>query len=288
MTGAIECLMTQHPDKFNIKVDTSCNAIFENNPHVNQRLTHIDQTVKMQYPLIHKADHQPCHFLQGFVNHLSSELKIKIQCDVKRPYVYLSEQEKRWINQVQEETGYTGKFWLINSGYKNDYTIKKWHQDYWQQVVDGLIGEVQFVQVGSTEHNHKPLDRVINLLGKTSHRQLIRLAYHAQGCITPESYLHHLFAAYSKPCITLASGFLPVNWVRYHTGVVLTNQPFMSCCPDGKGCWKSRVVALGDGNSKDNSLCKLPIVDNGEAVSQCMYDIKPKEVIAAVKQYIKA
>lgn len=272
--------MAQHKGKFNISLETSCPAIFENNPHV-KKLDRYDREFFAQYPLINSADHRPAHFMQGFCDNIGDQLGVKIVCDRKRPYLYLSEEEKGWMNQVEQETGYRGKFWLINSGYKNDYTIKKWRHDHWQQVVNTLLGKVQFVQVGADIHNHPPLKNVINLVGKTDLRQLIRLGYHAQGAITPESFLHHLMAAYSKPCVTLASGFLPVNWVRYHTGTVLSHAEKMPCCVEGKGCWKAKVVKLAD---KDDSLCLLPVLGE-DAVAKCMAMISPDEVVNAVLAY---
>lgn len=282
MTAAVECLHRQHPGRYATAVEVSCPAIFENNPHV-ETFTDPDKVVTLSYDLIHQADHRPCHFLQGYVNDLGRQLGVNLECSVKRPSLYLSDEEKSWTNQV-EETGFEGKFWLVNAGHKNDYTIKKWTKSAWQEVVDRLAGKVQFVQVGSSEHNHEPLKGVIDLVGKTDHRQFLRLAWHAQGALTPESYLHHVMAAYEKPCVTLASGFLPTNWIRYHTGTVLSHAEKMSCCEGGKSCWKARVVKLNDGDGKNNSLCILPVLGD-DPTARCMSMITPAQVVDAVLAY---
>ncbi len=280
LTAALECLHAQHPGKFVTGVESSCPAIFENNPHV-QKFDRYDRELFAQYPLIHQADHRPAHFMQGFTEHLGRELGVGITCDRKKPCLYLTEEEKGWMSQVEEVEGYRGKFWLINAGHKNDYTIKKWRRDCWQEVVNRLLGRVQFVQVGADIHNHPPLKNVINLVGKTDLRQLIRLGWHAQGALTPESFLHHLMAAYSKPCVTLASGFLPLNWVRYHTGTVLTHAEKMPCCVEGKGCWRAKVVRM---DARDDSLCLLPVLGE-DPVAKCMQMITPDEVVNAVLAY---
>jgi ADP-heptose:LPS heptosyltransferase len=285
-TAALESLHRQYPGQYLTDVDTTCNAIFENNPHVTKldRLDGEVRRVEMSYPLINKSDHQPCHFLQGFTEWLGNQLSVKLECSVKRPYLYLSDEEKSWVNQVEQETGYKGHVWLINAGYKSDYTIKKWRFDYWQQVVDRLHGRITFVQVGESHHSHKPLRNVINFIGKTDARQFIRLCHHAAGAITPESYLHHLMAAFEKPCVTLCSGFLPVSWIKYHTGTVLSHQEKVPCCQGGKSCWKARVVKLGDGDGKDGNLCSLPVLGDDET-ARCMAMITPEQVVDAVMGY---
>ena len=281
MSAAVESLHRLHPGKYQTDVQVTVPEIFDHNPHVT-KLNRTDcRTVHMEYPLIHKADHQPCHFMQGFCDSLGAALGISLPCVVKRPYLYLSNEEKSWVNQVEQHHGYGGKFWLLNAGYKSDYTIKKWTLENWQAVVDKLRGRVQFVQVGAKEHNHPALRDVIDLRGQTDHRQLIRLCHHAQGAITPESYLHHLMAAFSKPCVTLASGFLPASWVEYKTSTILTHQYQMACCRGGVGCWKGRVVKLGDGDKKESNLCSLPVLGE-DPVAKCMQMITVDEVVNAV------
>lgn len=282
MTAALECLHRQHPGRYLTAVDTSCNAIFDNNPHVTT-FDRPDRVLRVGYDLINQADHKPCHFLQGFTEDIGNQLGIRLECNVKKPFLYLSDEERSWTNQV-EETGYKGKFWLINAGYKNDYTVKKWQHASYQAVVDALKGKVQFVQVGSREHNHKPLKGAIDLLGKTDPRQFIRLAYHAQGAITPESYLHHVCAAFEKPCVTLASGFLPRTWIQYHTGTVLSHQEKMNCCVEGRSCWKARVVPVKDNDPKDGNLCSLPVLGD-DPTARCMTMITPEQVVDAVLSY---
>jgi ADP-heptose:LPS heptosyltransferase len=285
-TAALESLHRQYPGQYLTDVDTTCNAIFENNPHVTKldRLDGEVRRVEMSYPLINKSDHQPCHFLQGFTEWLGNQLSVKLECSVKRPYLYLSDEEKSWVNQVEQETGYKGHFWLINAGTKADYTVKGWGHFNYQAAVDALYPNVVFVQVGESHHNHKTLRNVIDFIGKTDARQLIRLAYHAQGALTGESFLHHLFAAFQKPCVTLCSGFLPPSWVWYPTAQIITRFGCLPCCQD-RGCWKARVVKQGDGDSKDNSICALPMLSYPEPIPKCMAMIRVDEVVRAIQSY---
>lgn len=154
------------------------------------------------------------------------------------------------------------------------------------EVIDKLKGKIQFVQVGREEHVHKCLKGVIDLRGKTDTRQLIRLCYHASGGLGGESFLHHIFAALQKPFVCLASGFLPKSWFSYPTTTILSRANTLPCYDKNKGCcWKSRTVKLNDGDSKDNSLCELPIFDGGNATPKCLALVSPDEVARAIIQF---
>lgn len=273
MSGAIECLHAQYPGRYITDIETSCNAIYENNPHIT-KLDGRGERLKMEYNLIHQSNQRPVHFIQGYVEHLGAKLGIGLQTTVNRPFLYLSDQEKGWTNQVEETTGYKGKYWLINSGYKDDFPVKHW--PYYQAVVDGLKGEIQFVQVGeaSPTHHHEPLDGVINLVGKTSSRQLIRLAYNSAGGIGGESFLHHIYAALQKPFVCLASGMTGRTWQQYQTEAYLSMQGRLPCCHSG-GCWKKYV------NGPSGSACTFP---DGQ-YPKCMTMIPATDAIAAIRSF---
>ena len=118
--------------------------------------------------------------------------------------------------------------------------------------------------MGEAGHHHPPLRNVLDLRGQTDLRQLVRLVYHAQGVLCPVTLLMHLAAAVetppgmpkNRPCVVIAGGREPAQWEAYpHHQYIHTNGALM-CCDHG-GCWKSRVVPLGDGDEKDEprNLC---------------------------------
>lgn len=278
MTGAIESLHKKYPGLYATACDTSCNAIFENNPRVSKELEN-PRVIKMEYPLIHQSNQRPVHFLQGFTDFLASELKIDLPLLVNRPFLYLSDDEKNWTNQIQSEHEYNGKFWLVNAGTKSDYPVKGWGHFNYQQVIDALYGRIVFVQVGESHHQHKPLRGTINMIGKTDPRQLIRLAHHASGAITGVSFLHHIMAAFSKPCVTIASGMEPKAWELYHTGIYLSSHGMLPCCQRG-ACWKSKVTGTDKGK-----VCELPVYGEEETIPKCMAMINPLTVVRAIEDY---
>jgi len=285
MSGAIQCLHEQYPNKYLVGVDTSCDAIFENNPNV----VPMDKSacgvtsIEMQYPLIHQSNNRPVHFLQGYSDFLAQSLGHPLVCTVRHPFISLSENEKAWIPQVHEITRAPIKYWVINAGIKQDFTAKDWGHANYQAVVDMLHGRIQFVQVGAIEHDHKPLKNVINLIGKTDARQLIRLCFNAEGGLGPVTFNMHIFAAFEKPYVCLLGGREPLPWEYYPTQTILSSIGTLPCCRYG-GCWKSRTVPLGDGSQQDASLCERPIFGE-QVLPKCMAMIRPEDVVRAIEQF---
>jgi hypothetical protein len=126
------------------------------------------------------------------------------------------------------------------------------------------------------------LKNVINFVGKTDARQLVRLAWHAQGGLGPITFLQHLCAAFEKPYVALVGGREPVGWVQYPLQTTLHTLGKLPCCR-AKACWRSRVVVLGDGAEQDRSLCELPVLGMARPVGKCMAVIRPDEVGRAIE-----
>lgn len=284
MTAAVHSLHRAHPGAFITAVDTTCPALWEFNPDV----VSIEKAREMQaeevqchYPLVNSSNQLPVHVLQGYTDFLADNLKVKVPLATNRPMVYLAAEERVWMNQVEEQTGYKGKFWLVCAGRKADYTSKFWGTENYQRLVDLLRGRVQFVQVGSAEHHHPPLRNVIHMVGKTDMRQLVRLAWHAQGGVGGVTFLQHLMAALEKPYVCIMGGREPVFWNSYPKQHLLHTIGALPCCRDG-GCWKSRVVKLNDGSEQDNSLCENA-VPGEEPLPKCQVLVRPEEVAEKIR-----
>ena len=292
LTAAVRDLHRCCSGQFLTDVRTSCPALWQHNPHITP-LDEDDQDVEViacGYPLIHQSNTVPKHFLFGFIDFLSEHLKVRIQPTEFRGDVYISETEKAWFSRVEETASNNPPFWLISAGGKMDYTIKWWDHVRFQEVVDYFQGRIEFVQIGEAGHHHPALSGVIDLRGETDLRQLIRLTYHAQGIVTPVSLLMHLAAAVpmkpgiskNRPCVVVAGGREPTQWEAYPHHQFIHTIGALRCCDNG-GCWKSRTIALGDGNEKDRpeNLC----VDVVGDLPRCMDMITSDEVIRRIELY---
>ena len=67
------------------------------------------------------------------------------------------------------------------AGGKYDFTAKWWDPASFQAVVDHFRDRITFVQCGEAGHWHPRLTGVMDLVGKTTLREFIRLVYHAEG-----------------------------------------------------------------------------------------------------------
>jgi hypothetical protein len=134
---------------------------------------------------------------------------------------------------------------------------------------------------------------VIDLRGRTTLRDTVRLMYHAHGVVCPVTFMMHLAAAvpmkatglHNRPCVVVAGGREPSHWEAYPHHQFIHTIGVLDCCATG-GCWKSRTVPLGDGDEKDNPdhLC-LDVAPG--PLPRCMDMIPAEEVIRRVELYLQ-
>jgi len=295
LTATVRDLHRAYPGRFVTDVDSSASELWEHNPHITklERAASDVRVVEMHYPTINQSNQRPGHFIHGYHQFLEMQMGLTVPVTEFKGDIHLSEDEKRWTNQVEENFGYKGQFWLLMAGGKYDFTTKWWSPDFYQQVVDHFLGRVQFVQCGEKSHWHPPLKGVFDLIGKTSMRQFIRLMYHAQGVVCPITMAMHLAAAVPtkvnrlRPCVVIAGGREPPHWEAYPGHQFLHTLGALSCCATG-GCWRSRCQPANDGDSKDQqNLCERPVQIRPDLrIPQCMVMIKPAHVIAAIDHYL--
>jgi ADP-heptose:LPS heptosyltransferase len=296
LTAAVRDLHRAHPGKFQTDVRTSADALWENNPNIT-RLREGEpgvQLLDMHYPLIHQSSQRPYHFIHGFVQFLEQQLHLQIPVTRFQGDLHLAEHEKR-LPASLAGVGMRDGFWIVIGGGKNDFTAKWWNPASYQKVVDHFRGRIQFVQCGESGHWHPPLDCVINLVGKTSTRDFVRLMYHAAGVLCPVTFAMHLAAAVptkagaprARPCVVVAGGRESPHWEAYPQHQFLHTVGALPCCSQG-GCWKSRCQLVGDGDAKDRqNLCDRPVqITPALRIPLCMAMITPEDVIRRIDVYL--
>lgn len=297
LTSGIRDLYNSCHDLFQINVNTTAMDIWENNPYLTRSITesNADIVLKAQYPLIHSSNTKPYHFIHGFRKFFEDKLNVKIEqgdfcCDI-----HLSDNEKKMECPIKNELGGDKRFWIIDAGFKKDFTAKGWEYDRYQQVVDNLLGEVIFVQIGEKhpDHKHPNLKNVINLIGKTTTRQFINLMYHSSGVLTPVSFPMVLSTIptnrdkclLKRPCVVIAGGREPMTWQAFPSHQYISRCGMLPCCDNG-GCWKARTIPIGDKDFKDNSLCFYPIkTKSGQVIPKCLDMISVDEVVKYIRYY---
>ena len=302
MTSLVRDIQLVYPGQFEIDVDTTVKPIWENNPHITRLWNHDSKNpriekpgakfIKCQYGTgIREQNSETIHFAAYFHRDFKKQTGIDVPCQLPYGDIHLTEEEK---NTPPVE----GRYWLILTGGKSDFTIKVWHNKYFQEVVDRLgdMG-VGVVQTGANHggHWHPEItgDHVISLVGWGGFRQFIQQIYHAEGVICGVTAAMHIAAALHKPCVVIAGGREAWWWEAYvnenrgfgpvASGNVPVPHQFLhtigllDCCKH-HGCWKNKVVQLG----KDKMLCKRPIQTPEMPIAECMQMITPDHVMEAV------
>lgn len=283
LTAAVRDLKRSHP-YLQINVQTSCMDLWQNNPYLSREVTaeNANRVLDLEYPLIHSSDKLPYHFIHAFRKELQLHLGLKIPQGEFRGDIHLAHCERQQLSAVAGK-----RYWVIDAGYKLDCPLKHWGSENFQKLVEILEGKVQFVQIGekNPHHIHTPLKGVIDLIGKTSTRELIQLIHHADGVVTPISFPMHLAAAVPtvdgrlRPCVVLAGGREPAHWEAYPGHQFLHTIGMLDCCRR-QSCWKS-VPFPQEGKAP----CLHPVSLGDEFVGKCMSLISPERVAELVELY---
>ncbi len=272
MTRAVGDLKRTYPE-FDLDVHSPCPEIWENNPHLTRLEPAADvEQHTITYDEINQSGMSGEHFSDAFRHDIEKKLKVQIIKTGIEPELYLSDDEQHWINQVEQDCGWNGGFWLLNAGMKQDNELKQYHR--WQEVVDlfndWFKGRVRIAQIGHKDHVHPELTGVFNLIGKTDLRQLIRLGWWAHGTIGPISFQFVMSAAFKQAYVVVAGGKEGVRWHIYPSGKYLYMNGSLKCC-SYDGCW------LGGPRKK----CR----DEFNGVPRCFTLIEPYMIVDAIKSF---
>lgn len=333
LTAAVRDLHRAHPGVFLTDVYTSVGEIWENNPYItklpyrverlgdqkepeneNERLVPSrnlkfiveDPEIEVfdcgydgEFPSsINRSNQNSYHFIHGYAQDLERKLGVSIPVTEFKGDIHISDQEKAWMSQVQE-LGIHENFWLVFAGGKYDFTAKWWNPASYQEVINRFRGKITFVQCGDPQHFHPALDGVVNLIGKTSARQLIRLVYHSSGVLCPVTFAMHLAAAVPtrsldifgrpvppmRPCVVLGGGREAYHWEAYPHHQYIHTVGALPCCSTG-GCWKSRCQKMNDNDHKDENTCLNPVqVSESLQIGKCQTMITPEMVSERISMY---
>lgn len=283
LTAAVRDLKKAYP-YIKVNVRTSCMELWANNPYISHDVneSNADRILDLEYPLIHSSNHLPYHFIHAFRKELQLQLGLPIPQGEFHGEVYLSTNERNPLPELANK-----RYWVIDAGYKLDCPAKHWGTEHYQKLVELLSGKVEFVQIGerNPKHIHPPLKGVIDMIGKTNPRELIRLMYHAAGVVTPISFPMHLSAAVPtfnkslRPCIVLAGGREPAHWEAYPGHQFMHTIGMLDCCR-ARACWKSVLT-----EQENKGICSHPVQLGTENIGKCMTLITPERVTEAILLY---
>lgn len=293
LTAAVRDLHRSYPDQFVTDVRSHFREIWSYNPNIT---TISDNDPEAEHitclcPMIRQSNVLPRHCIEGFSDYIGRRLDADIHLTELKGDIHLHPAELAMSSQLEEAFGYSGAYWIISSGGKNDFTVKWWDARRYQRIVDHFRGRIQFVQVGAAGDFHPELNGAFDLRGRTDLRQLIRLVHRSQGVICGVTLLMHLAAALPmeggarrRPCVVVAGGREPASWEAYPGHQLIHTIGMLPCCEAG-GCWRARTFPLRDSSQFNNEqyLC-LDVVGS---LPRCMDMIRADDVISRVEKFLE-
>lgn len=302
LTGLVRDIQVSHPGLFRIDVNTTCEELWDNNPHITrfrQSPPKDTEYYRACYGMgLTLTEYETIHFMAYFHRDFKDKLKISVPVTKPYPDLHLSQDERN-------SSPVDGRYWLCFPGGKTDFTAKLWSTSQWVELIARLSAAgFACVQAGH-KNNRGPVQHInptipgmaINLVGKTSVRDLLRLIYHADGVICGVTFAMHAAAALQKPCVVLGGGRECWWWEAYvkeNRGLAapevlsqlrvphrfLHTTGHLDCCQH-HGCGKSHTLP----QEAKGGCCSNPIVTPGDATPLCMQLITPELVELAVYSY---
>lgn len=304
MSALVRDIHLTHPGKYETDVQTTVMPVWDNNPYLTRLWNHDQhnpqlfqrnvETITCQYGKgITEQNSETIHFVPYWHRDFERQTGIKVKCHYPYGDLHLTEKEK-------SESPINGRYWLVMTGGKSDFTIKVWNTGFFQETANRLNNMgLGFVQSGAAfgGHWHPKVkgSNVVDLVGWGGFREWVRQVYHADGVICGVTGAMHIAAALHKPCVVIAGGREAWWWEAY----VRENKGFLGCqdkirvphrflhtigqlsCCKHRGCWRNKVVQI----SGDKSVCKMPIMTEIMPMAACMEMITPDMVEHSVLSY---
>lgn len=293
LTAAVRDLKAAYPS-IKINVETKHPDIWKYNPNIDVTIkpNNAERYVYANYNLINNSNQAPFHFIHGYRMDLARQLQMPIPCGPFKVDVHFSEEEKNDY-MIPELRG--KRYWVLNAGYKFDYTLKAWEMARYQEVVNRLKDRITFVQIGKRDPNwsyHPKLENVVDLTDKTTLRDVLRIIYHSSGVLTGVSFTS-LAATMEgppdvirllRPAVVIGAGREPAHWQQMPGHFYLHRCGIFDCNEHG-GCWNSRIDPLREAPEKNGRICPHPVVTpSGQRIPLCMDMITVDEVVNLINQ----
>lgn len=225
-----------------------------------------DFVIRERYPCPWRNNAK--QIIEGCTDAAAYDLSANIPVLVERPHIWMDIDSKRPIPEP---------YVVILAGWQNSAPTKKWAREYWSEVIRRRP-DVKFVQIGQKKNHSEILPGAVNMIDKTSLRDLVRLVRDARCVISPPSGVVHIAAAFRTPVIMLSGGREPATLAAYpETRVLSVCGGGLECCRDG-GCHRNH---FGTGAN----MCAFHgrRGDEPTPTSNCMLSVTPDAVIEAMK-----
>jgi ADP-heptose:LPS heptosyltransferase len=272
MTCAIRDFKKDYPET-RIGVATTAMHIWDNNPNIDHSFHDTRHVLKIGPGfLTNKSNTWNHHMCNAFRLDVENKLSVPITQGPIRPDIWMTKEEYERPPLID------GPYWVFVYGGEPGWPAKQYHR--WQEVINLLRDDIQFVQLGVKSHPYPALNGCINYIGKTEDRNtgirdLFNIFLHAQGSLGLVSMHTHLSAAFNNPCVTVAGAREPAWFTNYfgHQYVQTNGTMF---CSESKACWACKLEG-----------CRNRVKYGEKEIPKCVSIIEPEEIAEAVRKYYK-
>lgn len=269
LSAALAALHETYPGEYETNVSSPHRALLLHNPHLSD---YSGNKSPIDYRL------NPAHTMaDAYVADLSRIINRPLSL-TSQPKLYLSNEEQEPLADLPKD------YIVFNAGRKPDMTVKGLPLETAEEVTKNA--PLPCIQLGLPQHN-EPVKGAIDLRGKTSLRQVMRIAAHARAGFGGDTFLFHCCGALGTPYVCIAPPRLHLKWLElYHNQTLLTAMGQLDCCKNP--CGMRRVEKLGDGSCLDDLICLQPRHDYRLPVAECMLHIKSQQIIEAINKNLSA
>ena len=291
----IDCPNCGHPTlrrKFQVRFSTGGKPHFQQIFYGNPYLEDFDGDPDIKLMIgtqigCNRSSHAGCHITESFRFAIMDKTGFDFPMGALIPDLHMTGAEIAMPPIIE------GKYWVIGNGMRLPFTSKFWPPERWQRVID-TFPEITFVHIGyddhkkNSKHYHPKIfgDNVIDMVGKTQDprsgiRDLFRLVYNADGCLSLVSSLMHIAAGFHKPCVVVGGAREPAQFEMYPWHRYIHYQGAMKCVGKDPGGYDRDHQGIRSCWKQDTNAC--PNLDQGYPM--CLMMIEPDQVIDGIRSY---
>ncbi len=175
---------------------------------------------------------------------------------IREPKLFVDDEERK---RVKEKFSLPDEF-IVLSPFSN-FTLKEWHTEGWKRVLEEINKPAVIVGTKERLKDSQIFEGFINLVGKTSIRELMAIISLSKLVLSCDSSPVHMANALGVPAVCVYTSTSPTYGFYPLLGTYLTPEIFCSpCSPNPKKC-------------KTGTF-------------ECLRNIKPENVIETVKSLL--
>lgn len=188
----------------------------------------------------------------AWINRLLPDGHINVELVSAVPAIFFTDAEKIAFSRKFE--GLPQNFGMIKAtiglNRPKSSSLKDWSVEGFAQVI-AQCPEVSWVQVG--EVGEPALPGAVNLLGKTTLREVLWLISRSKVLLSVEGFMTHASAAFDVPTVVPFTGIHDPAGLLYPCTIPVLPDPIPTCMP----CWLEECMTEGMPCRKNISLAKM-------------------------------